>query len=158
MEFKALYLPIGTTSYNMDEAKMKFNDSVSMLMQVDKNIVIPDGPLTSLESVLEFIKDERPSLVIVQNITFAGGNYITEIARNVDCPVLLWAIPEPVVDGQKIRLNSISGAYTAANIMENLGQDLQLVFLAVFVGDADEIVAVLLLHGAPPYHLILALF
>lgn len=132
MEFKALYLPIGTTSYNMDEAKMKFNDSVSMLRQVDKNIVIPDGPLTSLESVLKFIKDERPSLVIVQNITFAGGNYITEIARNVDCPVLLWAIPEPVVDGQKIRLNSISGAYTAANIMENIGREFSFVVGSTF--------------------------
>ena len=37
--------------------------------------------------------------------------------------------------------------------MLQLGQDLKLVFLAVFVGDADEIVAVLLLHGVPPYHL-----
>ena len=46
----------------------------------------------------------------------------------------------------------------AAAVVLQLGQNFQLVFLAVFVGDADEIVAVLLLHGAPPYHLILALF
>ena len=46
----------------------------------------------------------------------------------------------------------------AAAVVLELCKDLKLIFLAVFVGDADEIVAVLLLHGTPPYHLILALF
>ena len=42
----------------------------------------------------------------------------------------------------------------AAAVMLKLCQDLKLIFLTVFVGDADEIVAVLLFQGEPPYRLL----
>ena len=45
------------------------------------------------------------------------------------------------------------GQIAAAVVLE-LCKDLKLIFLAVFVGDADEIVAVLLFHGKPPYRLL----
>ena len=45
------------------------------------------------------------------------------------------------------------GQIAAAVVLE-LCKDLKLIFLAVFVGDADEIVAILLLHTFPPYCLL----
>ena len=45
------------------------------------------------------------------------------------------------------------GQIAAAVVLE-LCKNLKLIFLAVFVGDADEIVAVLLFHGKPPYRLL----
>lgn len=145
MDFQTVYLPIGVPSYDLDEAKMKFNDSVSMLKQVDKNIVIPDGPIVSLGEIRSFLKDKNPKFAIVQNLTFATGTFITEILRKIDCPVLLWTIPEPVIDGQKLRLNSLTGAYSAANVMQNLGKNFCYVIGSTFADEtADKIKAALL--------------
>lgn len=31
MDFQTIYLPIGVPSYDLDEARMKYNDSIGML-------------------------------------------------------------------------------------------------------------------------------
>ncbi|MDO4364903.1 MAG: fucose isomerase, partial [Clostridia bacterium] len=145
MDFQTVYLPIGVPSYDLDEARMKYNDSIGMLKLVDKNIVVPDGPIVSVNELRGFLKDKKPTFAIVQNLTFATGVFITEILRNVDCPVLLWTIPEPVIDGQRLRLNSLTGAYSAANVMGNLGKNFCYVIGSTFADETvDEIKAALL--------------
>ena len=58
-----------------------------------------------------------PDLMIVQNITFANSAYISAARKRFDCPVLLWTLREPVIDGGRLRLNSLTGAYSAGNAM-----------------------------------------
>lgn len=145
MDFQTIYLPIGVPSYDLDEARMKYNDSIGMLKLVDKNIVAPNGPIVSVKELCEFLKDKSPTFAIVQNLTFATGVFITEILRSVDCPLLLWTIPEPVIDGQRLRLNSLTGAYSAANVMENLGKNFCYVIGSTFADETvDEIKTALL--------------
>ena len=121
MAFEILYLPVGKQMYNLEQAQMKLDDSVQVMKKIDKNILIPDGILLSKEDIDAFLQDKAPDFVIVQTVTYADASYITEILRKINCPVLLWSIPEPVVDGLGIRLNSLSGAYSQANAMLNLG-------------------------------------
>ena len=65
--------------------------------------------------------------------------------RSVDCLLLLWTIPEPVIDGQRLRLNSLTGAYSAANVMENLGKNFCYVIGSTFADETvDEIKTALL--------------
>ena len=54
---------------------------------------------------------------ILQNITFANAAYASEVLKRFSCPVLLWTLREPVIDGGRLRLNSLTGAYSAGNAL-----------------------------------------
>ena len=56
--------------------------------------------------------------MILQNITFANAAYASEVLKKLDCPILLWTLREPVIDGGRLRLNSLTGAYSAANAIK----------------------------------------
>lgn len=60
----------------------------------------------------------QPDLVILQNITFANAAYASEVLKKLDCPILLWTLREPAIDGGRLRLNSLTGAYSAANAIK----------------------------------------
>lgn len=137
MSFQTLYLPIGVPTFDLESAAYKFEDSKQLLNQVDNKIVFPDEMLLSIDKVNSFIQDKQPDLVIVQNITFANSAYITEILRQTSCPVILWTLPEPVADGTRLRLNSLTGAFSAANAMKAFGAEFEYVYGSTF----DEKVA-----------------
>ena len=59
----------------------------------------------------------EPDLIVFQNLTFANAAYMSEVLRRFDCPMLLWTLREPVIDGGRLRLNSLTGAYSAANTL-----------------------------------------
>lgn len=65
-----------------------------------------------------FLEECQPDLVILQNITFANAAYASEVLKKLDCPILLWTLREPVIDGGRLRLNSLTGAYSAANAIK----------------------------------------
>ena len=115
MKFQAIYVPIGVGTYEMMTAHEQFNNSIELLKSIDEDIVVPDDILLTVDAVAEFIKDKNPNLVILQNITFANAAYASEILRHFDCPILLWTLREPVIDGTRLRSNSLTGAYSAAN-------------------------------------------
>jgi len=115
MKFQAIYVPIGVGTYEMVTAHEQFNNSVELLKSIDEDIIVPDDILLTVDAVAEFIKDKNPNLVVLQNITFANAAYASEILRHFDCPILLWTLREPVIDGTRLRSNSLTGAYSAAN-------------------------------------------
>lgn len=145
MAFQILYLPIGKQIYNLEQAQMKLGDSVQVLKKIDKNIIIPQDILLSKGDIDSFLQDKQPDFVIVQTLTYADASYITEIIRKINCPVMLWSIPEPVVDGLGIRLNSLAGAYSQANAMLNLDKSYNYVEGSTFADETvDKIAAVVL--------------
>ena len=122
MPIKVMYLPIGVPTFDLEVAGEDFEQSVKNL-QESFELDYPEKPLFSTEALVEFIKDKNPEFVIVQNLTFAGSHYMTEIQRYVDCPILLWTLKERIVDGGRLRLNSLTGAYSASNLLYMLEQD-----------------------------------
>ena len=44
--------------------------------------------------------------------------YKRQVLKRLDCPILLWTLREPVIDGGRLRLNSLTGAYSAANAIK----------------------------------------
>ncbi|MBE5914562.1 MAG: fucose isomerase [Pseudobutyrivibrio ruminis] len=115
MKFQVIYVPIGVGTYEMVTAHEQFNNSIELLKSIDKDIIVPDDILLTVDSVADFISDKNPDLVILQNITFANAAYASEVLRRFDCPILLWTLREPVIDGTRLRSNSLTGAYSAAN-------------------------------------------
>ena len=75
----------------------------------------PDKMLLTLDDLNEFLDGIHPDLIVLQNITFANAAYACEVLKRFTCPVVLWTLREPVIDGGRLRLNSLTGAYSAAN-------------------------------------------
>ena len=128
MDFHVLYLPIGVGTFHLESAQAQFEKSVACLQAIDDAVVCPDEMLLSVDKLCAFLEDKTADLVIVQNLTFANAAYISEVLHRFDCPVLLWTLREPVIDGTRLRLNSLTGAFSAANTMHLCGRRFAYVF------------------------------
>ena len=116
-----VYLPVGVGTFHMETAADQFARSVRLLKSIDGDVVVPDKPLLSVEALRDFLAPLRPGLVIFQDLTFANGAYMAEVLRRYDGPVLLWTLREPAGDGGRLKLNSLTGAYSAAHTLRNFG-------------------------------------
>ena len=118
MAFCSVYIPVGVGTYHMETAQDQFDRSRAMLREADPEILCPEEMLLSLDKLRAFLEGKSPDLVIFQNLTFANAALMGEVLRRCDCPVLLWTLREPVIDGGRLRLNSLTGAYSAANTLK----------------------------------------
>ncbi len=95
---------------------------MKLLKSISDQIECPEEPLLSIDAVKSFIENKTADLIIIQNNAFAHSEYASEIMRTLDGDVLLWTLQEPVIDGGRLRLNSLTGAYSAGNLMYHLGK------------------------------------
>ena len=128
MSFNAVYIPIGVPTFHLESAQAEFEKSIKLLKSIDENTIVPEEMLLSIDKLSAFLEDKSPDLLIVQNITFANSAYISEVLRKFDAPVLLWTLREPVIDGGRLRLNSLTGAYSAANALKSFGRAFEYIF------------------------------
>ncbi|OON90961.1 MAG: fucose isomerase [Candidatus Epulonipiscium fishelsonii] len=119
MKFEIAYIPVGVPTFHLESAQIEFDKSIELIKSLTDSCVFPDEMLLTMDKLDNFLKNIKPKLVIVQNITFANSAYITEVLKKFDCPVLLWTLREPVIDGGRLRLNSLTGAYSAGNALLN---------------------------------------
>ncbi len=115
MKFQVVYVPIGVGTYHMETAHDQFDQSVSLLKSISDEVVCPEDILLTVDALSAYLDTVDPDLVILQNITFANAAYASEVLKRFSCPILLWTIREPVIDGGRLRSNSLTGAYSAAN-------------------------------------------
>lgn len=117
-EFQIAYVPIGVPTFHLESAQKEFDKSVSLIKSLTDACVFPKEMLLSIDLLDAFLEECQPDLVILQNITFANAAYASEVLKKLDCPILLWTLREPVIDGGRLRLNSLTGAYSAANAIK----------------------------------------
>ncbi|AUD63833.1 fucose isomerase [Tenericutes bacterium MO-XQ] len=123
------YLPIGVGTFHLESAQKLFEASKTLLNEIDESILCPDEMLLSIDLLKSFLESNQPDLVIVQNITFANSAYMTEILKYTKADVLLWTLREPVIDGGRLRLNSLTGAFSAGYAFKHIrNQHIQYVF------------------------------
>ena len=119
--FQVAYLPIGVPTFHLESAEVEFKKSIQMLQQITADVVFPEKMLLSLDALDAFSDRIHPDLIVLQNITFANSAYVSRVIHRFSCPILLWTLREPVIDGGRLRLNSLTGAYSAANALMNMG-------------------------------------
>ena len=119
--FTPVYLPVGVPTFHMPSAEDAFRRSTELLKTLDDGFVCPDEMLLSVDSLRTFLDPLRPDLIVFQNLTFANAAYMSEVLRRFECPVVLWTLREPVIDGSRLRLNSLTGAFSAANTLRSFG-------------------------------------
>ncbi len=122
-EFQVAYIPIGVPTFELVSAKKEFDKSVELLKGLSDGVAVPEEMLLSLDLLDTFLDTIHPDLIVLQNITFANAAYASEVLKRFDCPLLLWTLREPVIDGGRLRLNSLTGAYSAANAIRSFRQE-----------------------------------
>ena len=142
--FQVIYVPIGVPTFHLESARKEFEKSIALLREAEKKAVCPCGPaagasgenaetdisvlvpedmLLSIDAMNAFLDTADPDLIILQNITFANAAYTSEILHRFTCPILLWTLREPVIDGGRLRLNSLTGAFSAANAIRQFRKE-----------------------------------
>ena len=119
--FVPVYVPVGVPTFHMTSAQAAFEHSREALKALDDTFVCPEEKLLSLDALRGYLDPLAPDLVVFQNLTFANAAYMAEVLRRTSCPVVLWTLREPVIDGGRLRLNSLTGAYSAANTLRSFG-------------------------------------
>ncbi|MDC7243175.1 MAG: fucose isomerase [Sphaerochaetaceae bacterium] len=135
-KFEVLYCPIGVKTFDLESAKKIFTKSISLLESIERDVIVPEEMLLSMELLQNYLEGKNPDLVIVQNITFANSNYAKEIFTASRANTLLWTLREPVIDGGRLRLNSLTGAFSAGNAFANIREEDSLLYL---FGSPEEI-------------------
>ena len=116
-DFQVAYIPVGVPTFDLEHAERQFELSKKMLSEISDDFAFPGEMLLTIDKLTEFLDGISPDIIVFQNLTFANAAYMAEVIKRFDCPILLWTLREPVIDGSRLRLNSLTGAYSAANIM-----------------------------------------
>lgn len=136
-KFQIAYFPIGVPTFHLESAQKEFDKSAAMLRSIAEDAAVPEEMLLSLDLLKDFAEGLEPDLIVLQNVTFANAAYASEVLARFDCPILLWTLREPVIDGGRLRLNSLTGAYSAANAIRSFREA---PFTYVFGGPEEEAV------------------
>ncbi len=124
MAFQVAYIPIGVPTYHLETAQDQFERSVKMLGSLSDACVFPDKMLLSIDDLKAYLDTINPNLIVLQNITFANAAFASEVLKRFSCPVLLWTLREPPAgDLCRLRINSLTGAYSAANAIRAFRKD-----------------------------------
>lgn len=124
-----LYIPVGVPTFHLESAARAFERSAALLRKLCPDTVCPGGVLLGMDELCAYLDGQTPDLIVFQNTTFANAEYMTEVLRRFPCPIALWTLREPVIDGGRLRLNSLTGAYSAANAIAAFrGGDFEYVF------------------------------
>lgn len=139
MSFQIAYVPIGVGTFHLESAQIEFDKSVKMISSLTDGGVYPEKMLLTLQDLTAYLDTINPDLIVLQNITFANAAYASEVLKKFSCPILLWTLREPVIDGGRLRLNSLTGAYSAANAIRAFRQgEFEYVFGSP---EEDEVIA-----------------
>ena len=115
-KFQAAYVPIGVGTFHMPSAQALFDASKALLKELNEDTAVPEEMILNTDALGAYLDTLDPDLIILQNLTFANAAYTAEIMHRFrDVPVLLWTLREPVIDGGRLRLNALTGAFSAAN-------------------------------------------
>ncbi|MBQ6414651.1 MAG: fucose isomerase [Butyrivibrio sp.] len=118
-EFQVAYIPVGVPTFHLESAGKLFEESADLLRGFCENVKVPSEMLLSIDKLKAFLEEIDPDLIVLQNVTFANAAYASEVMHYFsNVPLLLWTLREPVIDGGRLRLNSLTGAYSAAGAIK----------------------------------------
>lgn len=140
MGFQVAYIPVGVGTFHLESAQDQFDKSVAMLKGLSDSCVFPEKMLLTIGDLDSYLDTIDPDLIVFQNITFANAAYASEVLKRFKCPIILWTLREPVIDGTRLRLNSLTGAYSAANAIAAFRGDNQFEYIFGAPGE-DEVVS-----------------
>ncbi len=135
-------MPVGRTNFHMETAEKYFADSVKFLNELSPSIVSPKNIISEPSDLAEFLIEEQKNgkfdLVIFQNSTFVDNTFALEVVKQTSAPVVLWCVKEPKANGSRLKLNSMTGVYSAANAFCASERTFELLYGAPFEESLKE--------------------
>lgn len=129
MKLNVAFFSNGRLTFSLPDAEANKKASIGMLENVFDSVQASKELLTSPEMVDEFAGTlTQPDLIVYQCTTFIGADFMTEITRRFKCPIVIWSVREPSIDGGRLKLNSLTGAFSAGNSLFSQGLNFQFVF------------------------------
>ncbi len=128
MNYQVAYVPIGVGTFHMESATAAFEATKELLGELapayGATLAVPEEMLLTIDALDAYLATINPDLIILQNLTFANGAYASQVlAAFTSCPILLWSLREPVIDGGRLRLNSLTGGFSASNVYHQFRQE-----------------------------------
>ena len=77
------------------------------------------------QAAIDMLADQPIDLLLVLQASFADSTMLVELARGVDAPLMMWAVPEERTGG-RLRLNSFCGINLGAHGLTRAGTALRL--------------------------------
>jgi L-fucose isomerase-like protein len=110
---KVGFVTLSRTTFSLEFARDVCARSEAMLKGMGVELVTYPNLVVEVEDARAAAKKFREAeidLLIIQNGTFAAADLTVELATLTTVPLLLWAIPEPDVQGKRLLANSFCGA------------------------------------------------
>jgi L-fucose isomerase-like protein len=113
------FFPIARTTFDIELAQqvtdsMRQHLAASSMLVEGPNSLITD--LDSLQSALQILVSNPPDLLLIFQATFADSSMVMSLAKVLDAPIFLWAVPEEHLGG-RLRLNSFCGINLAGHAL-----------------------------------------
>jgi L-fucose isomerase-like protein len=113
-------LPIARTTFDIELADEIFAHVQTELKTAGFNLIGPSSLIThvdDLDQSLRTLSAAPPDLILILQTTFADSSMVLRVAKDLQPPLLLWAIPEEH-SGGRLRLNSLCGVNLAAHALK----------------------------------------
>ncbi|WJE15241.1 hypothetical protein QRD89_16180 [Halobacillus sp. ACCC02827] len=120
MSMTILYVPIGRKTFDLEAGEIQRKNSSTMLNSLGVEVIEPEEIVTSpdeLEDFLNGIEKDRIVASIYQSVTFADGEFVEVLIKQVQAPVMVWSIREPSING-RLRLNSLTGGNSTSHMLK----------------------------------------
>lgn len=123
----------GRPTFDLAEARVVLDRSQAALGDLPVRVAAVSGLLTDPAAAAAFARQCEADLLVCQFTTFVDARFVAAVAEATDVPLLLWALREPVRPGERLALNSLTGANLAARELHGRSR-----FFRFVLGDPAE--------------------
>jgi L-fucose isomerase-like protein len=113
------YLPLGRPTFDVPYAEQKLSEMLKLLIHnqhkfVGSNTLLFDEAAT--KTAIGELQDAQIDHLIILQVTFTDASMTVAAANAFDCPISIWAVPEPRTGG-RLRLNAFCGLNLASHAL-----------------------------------------
>jgi L-fucose isomerase-like protein len=130
-KLRVAYVSFGRPTFDLEQANRLVKSSIEALQVHDVNWTMVENLITDVDTARQTADAlcGKVDLLVAQFSTFVDGRFITTMAGVCKVPVLAWAIPELNREyGQRLSLNSLTGANLAGRELHQLGLSFQFLY------------------------------
>ncbi|QQE80480.1 L-fucose/L-arabinose isomerase family protein [Alicyclobacillus sp. SO9] len=128
------YVSFGRATFDMTQAKAMTHSSIEALENENGVWSFVEETITTVSDAEETAKRLNGTIdvLLAQFTTFVDARFIVSMAKELQVPIIVWAIREPnQKPGQRLSLNSLTGANMAGRELHRLGMPFQFLYGSV---------------------------
>lgn len=125
------YACLARLTFDGEYAREIMQRSLKVLATMDVELVHLDELTVTeedAEAMASHFNSQNIDVAVIQYGTFSLGALMPMLADRLSVPIVIWGVPEPSLDGTRLRLNSLCGVNMNAHTLMRLGRKYETVF------------------------------